>query len=63
MSHIPMGGTAMRPNPDWKFDGSMPNVWINMGNTAENVAADYNISREDMDKNGCGKQSPRSLKP
>ena len=51
-SHIPMGGTAMRPNPDWKFDGSMPNLWINMGNTAENVAADYNISREDMDKMG-----------
>ena len=52
MSHIPMGGTAMRPNPDWKFDGSMPNLWINMGNTAENVAADYNITREDMDKMG-----------
>ncbi len=47
MSHIPMGGSAMRPNPDWKFDGSMPNVYINMGNTAENVAANYNISRED----------------
>ncbi|MFA5323891.1 MAG: thiolase family protein, partial [Smithella sp.] len=52
MSHIPMGGTAMRPNPDWKFDGSMPNVWINMGNTAENVAEHYNITREDMDKMG-----------
>ena len=42
----------MRPNPDWKFDGSMPNLWINMGNTAENVAEHYNISREDMDKMG-----------
>jgi acetyl-CoA acyltransferase len=52
MSHIPMGGAAMRPNPDWKFDGSMPNVYINMGNTAENVAANHNISREDQDKFG-----------
>lgn len=52
MTHIPMGGTAMRPHPDWKFDGSMPNVYINMGNTAENVAANHNISREDQDKMG-----------
>ncbi len=52
MSHIPMGGSAMRPNPDWKFDGSMPNVYINMGNTAENVAMNHNVSREDMDKFG-----------
>jgi acetyl-CoA acyltransferase len=52
MSHIPMGGAAMRPNPDWKFDGSMPNVYINMGNTAENVAMNHKVSREDQDKMG-----------
>ncbi|HRS96689.1 MAG TPA: thiolase family protein [Smithella sp.] len=52
MTHIPMGGSAMRPHPDWKFDGSMSNVYINMGNTAENVAANHNISREDQDKMG-----------
>lgn len=52
MSHIPMGGSAMRPNPDWAWDGSMPDVYINMGNTAENVAMNYNVSREDMDKFG-----------
>ncbi len=52
MTHIPMGGSAMRPHPDWKWDGSMPNVYINMGNTAENVAANHNISREDQDKMG-----------
>ena len=52
MTHIPMGGTAMRPHPDWKWDGSMPNVYINMGNTAENVATNHNISREDQDKMG-----------
>ena len=50
MSHIPMGGNIPRPNPDWAFDGSMPNVYVSMGVTAENVAANYNISREDMDK-------------
>ena len=52
MTHIPMGGSAMRPHPDWKFDGSMPDAYINMGNTAERVAANYNVSREDMDKMG-----------
>ncbi|HOK07321.1 MAG TPA: thiolase family protein [Syntrophales bacterium] len=52
MTHIPMGGSIFRPNPDWKFDGSMPNVYVSMGVTAENVAANYNISREDQDKFG-----------
>jgi acetyl-CoA acyltransferase len=49
MSHIPMGGSIFRPNPAWKFD-SMPNVYISMGNTAENVATNYNVAREDMDR-------------
>jgi acetyl-CoA acyltransferase len=52
MSHIPMGGAIFRPHPDWAFDGSMPNVYVSMGVTAENVAANYKISREDMDKFG-----------
>ncbi|MEK7827693.1 MAG: thiolase family protein [Thermodesulfobacteriota bacterium] len=52
MSHIPMGGGIFRPSPDWAFDGSMPVVYVSMGVTAENVAADYKISREDMDKFG-----------
>jgi acetyl-CoA acyltransferase len=52
MSHIPMGGSIFRPHPDWSFDGSMPNVYVSMGITAENVAANYNVSREDMDKFG-----------
>ncbi|MFZ3158175.1 MAG: thiolase family protein [Smithella sp.] len=51
MTHIPMGGGIFRPNPDWDF-ATMPNVYINMGNTAENVAMNYNVSREDMDKFG-----------
>jgi acetyl-CoA acyltransferase len=52
MTHIPMGGSILRPNPDWDFDAGMPNVYVSMGITAENVAADYKISREDMDKFG-----------
>lgn len=50
MSHIPMGGSIMRPNFDWPAD--FPWVYISMGMTAENVAANYNISREDMDAMG-----------
>ncbi len=49
MSHIPMGGSIFRPHPDW---GDLPNTYVSMGITAENVAADYNISREDQDKFG-----------
>ena len=47
MSHIPMGGSIFRPHPDW---GDLPNVYVSMGITAENVAANYNISREDQDR-------------
>lgn len=49
MSHIPMGGSIFRPHPDW---GDLPNTYVSMGVTAENVATDYNISREDQDKFG-----------
>ncbi|MBT8489546.1 MAG: thiolase family protein, partial [Deltaproteobacteria bacterium] len=49
MSHIPMGGSIFRPHPDW---GDLPNTYVSMGITAENVAADYNITREDQDKVG-----------
>jgi acetyl-CoA acyltransferase len=49
MSHVPMGGNIFRPHPDW---GDLPNVYVSMGITAENVAANYNVSREDQDKFG-----------
>jgi acetyl-CoA acyltransferase len=49
MTHIPMGGAIFRPHPNW---GDLPNTYVSMGITAENVAADYNISREDQDKVG-----------
>ena len=49
MSHIPMGGSIFRPHPDW---GDLPNTYVSMGVTAENVAANYNVTREDQDKFG-----------
>jgi len=49
MSHIPMGGSQFRPDPDW---GNRPNTYVSMGITAENVAAKHNVSREDQDKMG-----------
>lgn len=49
MSHIPMGGAVFRPHPEWD---DLPNTFVSMGVTAENVAADYGISREDQDRFG-----------
>ncbi len=46
MSHIPMGGNILRPHPQW---GGLPNPYVTMGITAENVAAAYGISRTDQD--------------
>ena len=49
MTHIPMGGVKFRPHPDW---GDLPDTYISMGVTAENVASRYKVSREDQDKFG-----------
>ncbi|MCX5897697.1 MAG: thiolase family protein [Proteobacteria bacterium] len=49
MSHVPMGGNVFRPDPDW---GDLPNVYVSMGITAENVAANYKVSREEQDRFG-----------
>jgi len=49
MSHIPMGGCIFRPHPDW---GDLPNTYVSMGVTAENVAVNHNVTREDQDKFG-----------
>jgi acetyl-CoA acyltransferase len=50
MSHIPMGGSAQRPMPGYPWDKPYP--YVSMGITAENVAANYNVTREDQDKFG-----------
>jgi acetyl-CoA acyltransferase len=50
MSLIPRGGNSYSPNPvlarDW------PEVYINMGLTAENVSEQFAVSREDADAFG-----------
>src|SRR5579864_5046246 len=47
MSMVPMGGNKISPNP-WLVD-HYPDVYLNMGLTAENVARHYSITREQSD--------------
>ncbi|SHJ12951.1 acetyl-CoA C-acyltransferase [Desulfofundulus thermosubterraneus] len=47
MSLVPMGGNKIMPDPD--LMERMPEVYMGMGYTAENVAELYRISREDQD--------------
>jgi len=47
MSLIPRGGHKMAPNP-WFVD-HRPEIYMNMGLTAERLYQKYNVSREDQD--------------
>jgi acetyl-CoA acyltransferase len=47
MSLIPMGGHYLSPNPEMMADN--PDAYITMGLTAENVAQQYKIPREEQD--------------
>jgi acetyl-CoA acyltransferase len=47
MSLIPRGGNKLAPNP-WFVD-HRPEIYMNMGLTAEQLQKKYNISREDQD--------------
>jgi acetyl-CoA acyltransferase len=47
MSMIPMGGHKVAPNP--ALIDANPETYINMGLTAENLARQYKISREEQD--------------
>lgn len=49
MSHVPMGGFNPSLNPKL-CTPPMPDAYIGMGVTAENVATQYKISRKDMDE-------------
>lgn len=51
MSMVPMTGFRISPHPEIAVD--MPEVYVSMGQTAENVVKKYNISREDMDEFAC----------
>ncbi len=48
MSMVPMTGNKLTPNP--YLSENMPQAYINMGLTAENVADKYGISREEQDE-------------
>ena len=48
MSMIPMGGNNPSANP--RVMEEMPEIYIGMGQTAENVAERFDISREDQDE-------------
>jgi len=47
MSMVPMGGNKVSPDP-WLMD-HYPDVYLNMGLTAENLAKKYGITREQAD--------------
>jgi acetyl-CoA acyltransferase len=48
MSLMPMGGNYLSPNPELLENS--PNIYITMGLTAENVAREFNISRQEQDQ-------------
>lgn len=48
MSMVPMAGLKYAPNPF--FAAQSPEMYTNMGLTAENVAEKFDVSREDQDK-------------
>ena len=50
MTMIPMGGNKIVPNIKLAYD--RPGAYSSMGQTAENVAVKYKVSREDQDKFG-----------
>ena len=48
MTLVPMSGYYFQPDPS--IADERPNVYVSMGNTAENLAEKYQISRLDQDK-------------
>src|SRR5207247_2430709 len=48
MSQVPMGGFRMAPNPS--LVEQMPEAYLAMGLTAENVSTKFRVWREDQDK-------------
>ena len=48
MSMVPMTGFRISPHPG--LMDTIPEVYVSMGQTAENVVKEYKVSREDMDE-------------
>lgn len=49
MSMVPQGGLSMNPNPKF-FEIGAPQAYITMGQTAENVAQQYQVLRADQEQ-------------
>lgn len=47
MTMVPMGGFNFLPHPDYEREN--PDAYMQVGLTAENVARDYNVTREEQD--------------
>ena len=60
MSLIPRGGHKLAPNP-WFVD-HRPEIYMNMGLTAEQLQRKYNISREDQDAFALPQPSERAAR-
>lgn len=58
MTRIPMGGFNPMPNP--KLGQSYPQAYMGMGETAENLAKKYQISRQEQDEFAAKSQSKAS---
>ena len=52
MSHVPMTGFRLSPHPD--IVDRIPEVYMGMGHTAEEVARRYGVTREDQDEFATG---------
>ncbi len=48
MSQVPMSGFYFQPDPD--MVDAYPEVYLSMGNTAENLAERYGVAREEQDR-------------
>lgn len=48
MSHVPMTGFRLSPHPD--IVDTLPEAYMGMGHTAEEVAKRYGVTREDQDQ-------------
>lgn len=48
MTHVPMIGFKLAPHP--QIVQEMPQIYLGMGHTAENVASRYGVTREDQDR-------------
>ena len=48
MSMVPMTGNKFSPNPYFAVEN--PDVYLSMGLTAENVAEEFNVTRQDQDE-------------